>query len=155
MIERSTSASALAPPSRTHDGDVHSSSGLSQLQISLAAPLHTVSMTSCSSHDVCSICLDEIVGSKHVRIVARCGHAFHSVCIGDWLRRVNKCPNCLQAAMPVELAATTADDTTVQEGEEEVGTGEDEVCSKTSTQLSGYVDPTDGPVLNYLVDSMV
>lgn len=49
---------------------------------------------------VCTICLEDLKESHKIRAVEQCGHCFHSVCIRNWLRRVNTCPNCQSVALP-------------------------------------------------------
>ena len=46
--------------------------------------------------DRCSICLDEFVHGVSVLKTMRCGHGYHSQCIGQWLRQKKNCPLCLQ-----------------------------------------------------------
>lgn len=46
--------------------------------------------------DRCSICLDAFVDGVSVLKTMRCGHAYHSQCIGQWLRQKKTCPLCLQ-----------------------------------------------------------
>ena len=44
--------------------------------------------------DVCAICMDAL-SADHAHTLARCGHAFHSSCIIEWMQRGNvNCPTC-------------------------------------------------------------
>jgi len=42
----------------------------------------------------CSICLSDYRESEVVGWMPDCGHMFHAVCIGRWLRRHATCPVC-------------------------------------------------------------
>ena len=47
-----------------------------------------------ASHDVCSICLDNLT-NEQIYELPECGHKFHTNCIFHWLRcGHNKCPYC-------------------------------------------------------------
>jgi len=57
--------------------------------------LHTT--TTCTS---CSICIDEYEPGEKIRLLPRCGHAFHTDCIMPWLtERSGSCPLCKQNVM--------------------------------------------------------
>ncbi|XP_031386094.1 RING-H2 finger protein ATL5-like isoform X2 [Punica granatum] len=42
----------------------------------------------------CSICLGEYQEKEVLRIMPKCGHNFHLVCVDVWLRRQSTCPVC-------------------------------------------------------------
>jgi type II secretory pathway component PulM len=42
----------------------------------------------------CSVCLGEFLDGELLRLLPRCGHAFHVPCIGTWLRAHVNCPLC-------------------------------------------------------------
>ncbi|CAL9062245.1 unnamed protein product [Musa banksii] len=42
----------------------------------------------------CSVCLSEFHDGERVRLLPRCGHAFHVSCIDTWLRAHVNCPLC-------------------------------------------------------------
>ncbi|GAB2300475.1 RING-H2 finger protein atl80 [Dionaea muscipula] len=46
--------------------------------------------------DDCAICLTEFVAGDEVRVLPRCGHGFHVVCIDTWLGSHSSCPWCRQ-----------------------------------------------------------
>lgn len=48
---------------------------------------------------LCTICLEEVTQANNGCRLAVCGHQFHELCIHNWLRRVNKCPNCQRVAL--------------------------------------------------------
>jgi len=53
--------------------------------------------TKCDQHvpdGTCSICLNDIDEGEKIGDLA-CRHAFHLMCLKDWLRRKNSCPLCL------------------------------------------------------------
>ena len=71
--------------------------GVSQKEID-ELPVCVYYCASPSRHgdDRCSVCLEDYIsGQSEVRSM-RCGHAFHSSCITQWLRLNKHCPLCLQ-----------------------------------------------------------
>ncbi|XP_051122666.1 RING-H2 finger protein ATL66-like [Andrographis paniculata] len=42
----------------------------------------------------CTICLAEYQEKEMLRIMPKCGHSFHLVCIDTWLRKQSTCPVC-------------------------------------------------------------
>ncbi|KAM3317207.1 hypothetical protein ACQJBY_035068 [Aegilops geniculata] len=52
--------------------------------------------------DGCAVCLAEFRGGETLRLLPRCGHAFHRGCIDTWLRAHVNCPLC---RAPVKVAA--------------------------------------------------
>ncbi|WOL00441.1 hypothetical protein Cni_G09154 [Canna indica] len=42
----------------------------------------------------CSVCLGEFCDGERVRLLPKCGHAFHVPCIDTWLRAHINCPLC-------------------------------------------------------------
>ncbi|XP_044961260.1 probable E3 ubiquitin-protein ligase ATL44 [Hordeum vulgare subsp. vulgare] len=48
----------------------------------------------CSSPLECAICLAEFTDGESVRVLPRCGHNFHVVCVDAWLRTCGTCPSC-------------------------------------------------------------
>ncbi|KAE8787044.1 RING-H2 finger protein ATL72-like [Hordeum vulgare] len=66
-----------------------------------------------SSRSECAICLAEFVRGEKVRVLPRCSHGFHALCIDRWLAARPTCPTCRQMpfAEPdesVQLAAECA-----------------------------------------------
>jgi len=53
--------------------------------------------TTCTS---CSICIDDFEAGEKIRLLPRCGHAFHTDCILPWLtERSGSCPLCKRNVM--------------------------------------------------------
>ncbi|KAK9129885.1 hypothetical protein Sjap_010372 [Stephania japonica] len=52
----------------------------------------------------CSVCLSEFQEGESVRLLPKCGHAFHLPCIDTWLKSHSNCPLC--RANVVSSAAT-------------------------------------------------
>lgn len=48
--------------------------------------------------DVCSICLEDVTVPGPGGVTTRCGHVYHSTCLGRV--RTNKCPNCRGELVP-------------------------------------------------------
>ncbi|KAG6498527.1 E3 ubiquitin-protein ligase RING1-like [Zingiber officinale] len=46
------------------------------------------------SASTCSVCLGEFCDGERVRLLPKCGHAFHVPCIDTWLRAHVNCPLC-------------------------------------------------------------
>jgi len=53
----------------------------------------------------CAVCLAEFRDGETLRLLPRCGHAFHRGCIDTWLRAHVNCPLC---RAPVQVAAAAA-----------------------------------------------
>lgn len=47
-----------------------------------------------SEDNLCTICLSDYKVKEVLRILPRCGHAFHIACIDLWLRQHHTCPVC-------------------------------------------------------------
>ena len=56
-----------------------------------------------SSCTMCSICIDDFEVGERIRVLPRCGHAFHTECIMTWLtERQGCCPLCKINVLPPE-----------------------------------------------------
>ncbi|KAM3215480.1 hypothetical protein ACQJBY_067477 [Aegilops geniculata] len=55
----------------------------------------------------CAICLAEFEEGEGVRVLPRCGHAFHVVCIDAWLRTCATCPSCRASIVAAPAPAPT------------------------------------------------
>ncbi|XP_039777724.1 E3 ubiquitin-protein ligase RING1-like [Panicum virgatum] len=53
----------------------------------------------------CAVCLAEFRDGETLRLLPRCGHAFHRGCIDTWLRAHVNCPLC---RAPVQVASAAA-----------------------------------------------
>ncbi|XP_022740953.1 E3 ubiquitin-protein ligase ATL76-like [Durio zibethinus] len=42
----------------------------------------------------CVICLSEFVPGEHLRLLPKCNHGFHVLCIDKWLKSHSSCPKC-------------------------------------------------------------
>lgn len=66
--------------------------------------------TTCTS---CSICLDDYEVGEKLRLLPKCGHAFHTECILPWLKdRQGCCPICKKGVLQDGATTTTTDTTT-------------------------------------------
>nr|XP_043626857.1 RING-H2 finger protein ATL51-like [Erigeron canadensis] len=48
----------------------------------------------------CAVCLSEFQEGESLRLLPKCGHAFHLPCIDTWLRSHSSCPLCRAHVMP-------------------------------------------------------
>nr|BAJ85081.1 predicted protein [Hordeum vulgare subsp. vulgare] len=58
----------------------------------------------------CSVCLGEFLDGELLRLLPKCGHAFHVPCIGTWLRAHVNCPLCRADVVVLDSAATAGSD---------------------------------------------
>ncbi|KAM3214087.1 hypothetical protein ACQJBY_066486 [Aegilops geniculata] len=56
----------------------------------------------------CSVCLGEFLDGELLRLLPKCGHAFHVPCIGTWLRAHVNCPLCRADVVVLAGSAATA-----------------------------------------------
>lgn len=60
----------------------------------------------------CSVCLSEFTEEEKLRLLPKCGHAFHIPCIDTWLKSHSNCPLCraniLPSPSPAPATATAA-----------------------------------------------
>ncbi|KAG8082203.1 hypothetical protein GUJ93_ZPchr0014g47493 [Zizania palustris] len=57
----------------------------------------------------CSVCLGEFQDGEFVRLLPKCGHAFHVPCIDTWLRAHVNCPLCRSDVLDAAAAATATE----------------------------------------------
>lgn len=57
----------------------------------------------------CSVCLGEFRDGELVRLLPKCGHAFHVPCIDTWLRAHVNCPLCRSDVIDPAVTAATGD----------------------------------------------
>lgn len=47
----------------------------------------------------CAICLSEFVEGEGIRVLGRCDHGFHVLCIEKWLSSHSSCPTCRRSCL--------------------------------------------------------
>ncbi|KAM3271625.1 hypothetical protein ACQJBY_042056 [Aegilops geniculata] len=67
--------------------------------------------TDTDTHTSCAVCLAEYADGDELRRLPGCKHAFHRLCVDEWLRRRPSCPLCRTSppATRAPPAATTDD----------------------------------------------
>ncbi|XBH67088.1 hypothetical protein VPH35_095523 [Triticum aestivum] len=67
--------------------------------------------TDTDTHTTCAVCLAEYADGDELRRLPGCKHAFHRLCVDEWLRRRPSCPLCRTSppATRAPPAATTDD----------------------------------------------
>ncbi|CAH9096347.1 unnamed protein product [Cuscuta europaea] len=54
-------------------------------------------------HDTeCSVCLAEFVEDENLRLLPKCSHVFHLLCIDTWLKSQPSCPICRANVVPID-----------------------------------------------------
>jgi len=82
------------------------SDGLSSIELTSIKPTEKVFTTTMSTS--CSICIDDFEEGEKIRLLPRCGHAFHTECLLPWLtERQGCCPTC---KTPVTCPPVTEED---------------------------------------------
>ncbi|KVI07678.1 Zinc finger, RING/FYVE/PHD-type [Cynara cardunculus var. scolymus] len=61
----------------------------------------------------CAICLAEFVVGEEIRVLPRCGHCFHVVCIDKWIGSHFTCPSCRQKLLKSTRCNLCADEVPV------------------------------------------
>mmetsp|Transcript_22425 Transcript_22425/g.34692 ORF Transcript_22425/g.34692 Transcript_22425/m.34692 type:complete len:92 (-) Transcript_22425:31-306(-) len=47
----------------------------------------------------CSICFDEFESGQRLKVVKKCEHEYHSVCLDEWLSKEKRCPMCNESVL--------------------------------------------------------
>lgn len=81
----------------------------------------------------CSICCDNIDNNK---ITIECGHQFHNLCILEWLKYGNLCPNCRRIV--VFNTPNDNNQNIIDESEDDNYFGQNTICF-TFTTFIGYL----------------
>ncbi|WJX28069.1 hypothetical protein P8452_16833 [Trifolium repens] len=55
---------------------------------------HSAGSTPPSLDSICAICLAEFCDGDNMKLLPKCNHRFHVVCIDMWLLSHSSCPNC-------------------------------------------------------------
>lgn len=81
--------SSSSAPASTHQGNVSFAAGMNPNEVDLYAPVSLAK----EDHGCCSICLEHMLCECEVRTLP-CNHIFHAGCVGLWLPRAGRCPQC-------------------------------------------------------------
>ncbi|KAF7056641.1 hypothetical protein CFC21_064028 [Triticum aestivum] len=63
-----------------------------------------------TTHTTCAVCLAEYADGDELRRLPGCKHAFHRLCVDEWLRRRPSCPLCRTSPPATRAPAATTDD---------------------------------------------
>jgi len=70
-----------------------------------STPPATQTLFTTTMSTICSICIDDFEEDEKIRLLPRCGHAFHTECILPWLTERQGCCPCCKAPVIVEEEA--------------------------------------------------
>ncbi|XP_076949175.1 RING-H2 finger protein ATL51-like [Bidens hawaiensis] len=85
--------------STTHDQWQHATTGLDESLIKSIAVCRYMKGDEVVEGSDCAVCLSEFQDGESVRLLPKCGHAFHLPCIDTWLRSHSNCPLCRSHVM--------------------------------------------------------
>ncbi|KAJ0045345.1 RING-H2 finger protein ATL74-like [Pistacia vera] len=57
----------------------------------------------------CTICLGDFMDGEKIRVLPKCNHGFHVMCIDTWLLAHSSCPTCRQSLLEQPTTATSSD----------------------------------------------
>ncbi|KAI3743811.1 hypothetical protein L1987_56878 [Smallanthus sonchifolius] len=86
--------------STTHDQWQHATTGLDESLIKSIAVCTYMKGGEVVEGSDCAVCLSEFQDGESLRLLPKCGHAFHLPCIDTWLRSHSNCPLCRSHVMP-------------------------------------------------------
>ncbi|KAK1425000.1 hypothetical protein QVD17_20342 [Tagetes erecta] len=84
----------------THDQWQHAATGLDESLIKSIAVCRYMKGDDVVEGSDCAVCLSEFQDGESVRLLPKCGHAFHLPCIDTWLRSHSNCPLCRSHVLP-------------------------------------------------------
>ncbi|KAL0396537.1 UNVERIFIED_CONTAM: E3 ubiquitin-protein ligase RING1 [Sesamum calycinum] len=105
----------------------------------------------------CSICLNEFQENESLRLLPKCSHAFHVMCIDTWLRSHTNCPVCrapilistnVNANLPTASSETSNTHSHEPENDEETG---DETTSVVADENRRAMLVQDGMLADMLL----
>ncbi|KAJ1700525.1 hypothetical protein LUZ63_000304 [Rhynchospora breviuscula] len=92
----------------------------------------------------CSVCLGDFQDGDLVRLLPKCGHAFHVPCIDTWLRAHVNCPVCRADVVDPKVADAAGDSTSASSVASAGDMGETESDARESGEVSLDEDSRDG-----------
>ncbi|KAJ4745153.1 RING-H2 finger protein ATL52 [Rhynchospora pubera] len=92
----------------------------------------------------CSVCLGDFQDGDLVRLLPKCGHAFHVPCIDTWLRAHINCPVCRADVVDPKVADAVADSTSASSEASAGDMGETESDARDSGEVSLDEDSRNG-----------
>ncbi|XP_044508571.1 RING-H2 finger protein ATL72-like isoform X2 [Mangifera indica] len=57
----------------------------------------------------CTICLADFMDGEKIRVLPKCNHGFHVMCIDTWLLAHSSCPTCRQSLLEQPTTETSSD----------------------------------------------
>ncbi|PHT98626.1 E3 ubiquitin-protein ligase RING1 [Capsicum chinense] len=84
----------------------------------------------------CSVCLNEFQEDETLRILPKCNHAFHILCIDTWLRSHTNCPMCRAGIVIAPASASSSlEQNSGPRHEEEAQAGNSENATELSLDI--------------------
>ncbi|XP_071736056.1 RING-H2 finger protein ATL52-like [Rutidosis leptorrhynchoides] len=83
-----------------HDHLQHANGGLDESLIKSIAVCKYMKGDGVVDGSDCAVCLSEFQEGESLRLLPKCGHAFHLPCIDTWLTSHSSCPLCRSHVMP-------------------------------------------------------
>ncbi|KAJ3704922.1 hypothetical protein LUZ61_008627 [Rhynchospora tenuis] len=92
----------------------------------------------------CSVCLGDFQDGDLVRLLPKCGHAFHVPCIDTWLRAHVNCPVCRADVVDPKVVDAAGDSTSASSEASAGDTAETESEARESGEVSLDEESRDG-----------
>ncbi|CAN6206598.1 unnamed protein product [Urochloa humidicola] len=82
------------------------------MHVNTAHRMHVARAIMCerTAASECAICLADFADGDALRLLPRCGHAFHVACVDAWLRTRATCPSCRAAIVAAAAAAAAQEE---------------------------------------------
>ncbi|KAG6507287.1 E3 ubiquitin-protein ligase Os04g0590900-like [Zingiber officinale] len=103
---------------------------------------------------VCAVCLSEFLEAERLRLLPKCGHAFHLPCIDAWLSSRSNCPLCRSNIAPPLHLPPAPEALETERGREEEASRAEEVTVNIENEINVDCEETT-PAPEEAVDAIV